>query len=80
MPTRIPIAAAKRFAAEQGLNQVVIIAHDGERTHVVTYGKTIEDCRMAAESGNNIKRHMGWPEHLCNAKPARARRQEAKTL
>lgn len=73
MPKRIPIAAAKRLAADLGLRQVIIVAHDGERAHVVTYGKSREDCRLAAESGNNLKRHMGWPEDLCNAKPARVR-------
>ncbi len=71
MPKRIPISAAKQFAKEQGLTQLVIVAHDGERAHVVTYGKTVEDCRLAAESGNNLKRHMGWSENLCITQPRR---------
>lgn len=48
MPKRIPISAAKRFADEFGLRQVVVLGYDGERTHIVTYGKTKEDCRQAA--------------------------------
>lgn len=77
MPKRIPITAAKRVAQEHGCRQVIILAWDGERTHVVTYGKTIDDCRQAAEGGNDLKRVLGWPEELCNAKPARLRRKEA---
>lgn len=48
MPKRIPIATAKRVAKEHGLKQVLLIGWDGERTHVVTYGATKEDCAQAA--------------------------------
>lgn len=50
MPKRIPIAAAKRVADAHGLSQVLIIAYDGERTHVVTYGRTKKDCALAAQA------------------------------
>ncbi len=78
MAKRITISVAKVLAERQGLRQVIIIAlnADDDIMHVVTYGKTIEDCRLAAESGNNLKRHMGWPEELCSAVPARLRRKE----
>ena len=72
MPKRIPIAAAKRFAQEHGLTQVIIGAWDGKLTHVVTYGKTLTDCEQAAKGGNLFKRAMGWPEDMCNDVPARA--------
>lgn len=48
MVKRIPVAAAERFAKEYGLRQIVILAYDGERTHIVTYGATPADCRAAA--------------------------------
>lgn len=73
MPKRIPIAAARRIAIDHGCSQVIVLAWDGEKTHVVTYGKTKADCLQAAAGGNKMKRAMGWPEELCNAQPARAR-------
>lgn len=39
--------------------------------HVATWGRTIKDCELAAISGNNQKRHMGWPESECHATPSR---------
>lgn len=71
-PKRIPIAVARRIADAQRQRQVIVVTWDGETTHVVTYGKTLEDCRQAAEGGNRIKRALGWPESLCAAVPARA--------
>ena len=71
MPKRIPIAAAKRLAAQYGLSQVIIGAWDGERTHVVTYGKSLKDCEQAAKGGNLFKKAMGWPEEKCQDMPSR---------
>jgi hypothetical protein len=48
MPKRIPIAEARRVAEAHGLKQVVLLGFDGEKTHIVTYGVTAEDCRQAA--------------------------------
>lgn len=69
----IPISAAKRLADQLGLRQVIIIAQnaDDDTVHVVTYGQSLEDCCLAAESGNNLKRHMGWPETECQSMPTR---------
>jgi hypothetical protein len=55
------------------LQQVIIVAWDGERTHVVTYGKSVEDCDQAALGGDKIKKALGWPEALMNALPSRVR-------
>lgn len=70
---RIPIKALKEFANKYGLDQVVVIAKNNERNidFVATWGRTIKDCELAAISGNNEKRHMGWPESLCHATPSR---------
>ena len=77
MPKRIPISAAKGLAQKFGLRQVILVALDEENiAHVVTYGKSLEDCRLAAEGGNNLKRHMGWPEELCSAVPRRIKNRE----
>lgn len=73
---RIPIAAAKRIADEYSKDQVIVVTWDKATgtTWVTTYGKTVEECAQAAEGGNRVKRALGWPEILCNAKPARIRK------
>lgn len=73
MAERISVLAAERFAQTHDLRQVIIIGlNDTDNVaHVVTYGKSKDDCRLAAESGNNLKRHMGWPVELCSAVPRR---------
>jgi hypothetical protein len=50
MPKRIPISTAKAVAERHDLKQVLLIGWDGERTHVVTYGVTKEDCAAAAKA------------------------------
>lgn len=74
-PKRIPITAAARYAQQYLQDQVVIISKDSNGlTHVVTYGKSKEDCNLAAESGNTLKKHfLKWPDELCQAKPRRIR-------
>lgn len=71
---RIPIKAAKQIAREYGYDQVVIFARAhrfDNKEHVTTYGKTVEDCDVAARMGNHLKRVVGWPEEKCNAIPRR---------
>ena len=50
MPKRIPVTTAKAVAEKHDLRQVLLIGFDGERIHVVTYGKTEADCEAAAEA------------------------------
>lgn len=75
MAKRIPINWAKKIAEELDYTQVIIHGYDGETNvqSVTTYGKTISDCENAAEGGNAIKKLLGWPEELCNAKPKRSK-------
>lgn len=72
-PKTIPITTAKKIARDLGYTQVVIFAMDKNTgiQSVCTYGESKEDCINAAISGNQLKRALGWPEDLCNAKPAR---------
>ena len=46
----LPIKAAKDVGEKYGLSRVLIIAVDEERnlTHTVSWGKTKEDCGLAA--------------------------------
>ncbi len=71
---RIPIKAAREIAKRYGLSQVVIWGkEDSASQHVTTYGRTIAQCSLAANFGNHLKRSLGWPEELCQTKPARVR-------
>lgn len=70
---KIPIQAAKNISSKYEYPEVVIFAYDLEtgKQHVTTYGKSKEQCIDAAKAGNHLKRHLGWPENMCNAKPSR---------
>lgn len=74
MNTRIPITSAKEVATKYDLTQVIIVAWDGEKTHVVTYGKSITDCDQAARGGEFIKKALGWPQELWRTEPPRVKR------
>lgn len=76
---RIPIRVAKAIADEFGQAQVIVVTWDKTTgtTHVVTYGESTQDCEQAAAGGNRVKRALGWPEALCNAKPARGSRHDS---
>lgn len=76
MPDRIPITAAKQIATTYDCRQVILLAWDGELTHIVTFGKTVEDCSQAADGGNMLKQKWGWPE--CNDQPSRVKKLEAE--
>ena len=77
MPKRISISVAKEVAKSQGCRQVIICAWDGELTHVVTYGVSIEDCDQAAIGGHRIMDALGWPESL-KATPSRVRAMQRR--
>lgn len=77
MPKRIPIQAAKDVAKTHGCRQVILLAWDGERTHVVTYGVNDEECCQAAIGGNRVKAALGWPESLM-AEPSRVKKLKSR--
>lgn len=74
MPQRIPIKAAREVAKDYSCRQVIVLAWDGELTHIVTYGESTEDCAQAAAGGNMLKQKWGWPE--CNDQPSRVKKLE----
>jgi hypothetical protein len=83
MPERIPVAAAKLLAKKYACRQVIIAAWDGTRTHLVTYGVSVEEADMAALGGNLIAKTLGWPESLCDSEPSRVtklRRERRRLL
>lgn len=78
MPKRIPIKAAREIGKQNGCSQVILVCWDGERTHVVTWGRSVEDCDQAAQGGNFVKRALGWPANMTNAEPSRVRKLKAE--
>lgn len=74
---RIPIKDAKEIGNKHGYSQVIIVAWDGDTgiESVCTWGKTLQDCKQAADGGNFVKRALGWPLERCNDKPARSKKQ-----
>ncbi len=76
MPENIPIEAAENVAKQYDCNQVIILAWDGENTHVITYGNSLEESAQATAGGNRLKRALGWPETLCNTIPYRIRKMK----
>jgi len=76
MPQRIPISAARQVGQRFDCPQVIVLAWDGELTHIVTWGKTLEDCSQAADGGNRLKEKWGWPES--NDQPSRVKRLELR--
>jgi hypothetical protein len=74
----IPIAAAKAFAKQHHLKQVVIMAWDGAQMHVATYGGSVVDSAQAAAGGNFLKKALGFPAEACPAIPAKVVRAGEK--
>lgn len=65
----IPISAAQSLAELLDLRQVIIVAWDGEKSHVVTYGGSVADSANAAAGGNLVKKVLGWPASLNSESP-----------
>jgi len=66
---RIPIEVLKEIAKKYGLSHIIMLAHQDlvgpvVKDHVVTYGRTVEQCSEAADFGNKLKDALGWPESL----------------
>ena len=71
---KLPIQAAKDVMEKYNLEQVILIARESngedarDTVHVVTYGKTKQDCDMAAVDGEKLRRVIeGSPTSLKDA-------------
>lgn len=67
----ISITDAKKIYEKSGYPEIIIFGYDPESgmQHLTTYGKDKKHCKDAADIGNSLKKFLGWPEKLCNAKP-----------
>jgi hypothetical protein len=72
---RIPVQVLKDIAKKYDLTHIVMLAYHPEAAtnHVVTYGKSVEDCSEAADFGNTLKTSLGWPEAL-HQQPSRVKK------
>ena len=73
MKESIPIKEAKNLAKEYHLTHVIIYGFDQNNNvqHVVTYGKSLDQCDQAAKLGNMMKEGLGFPKSLCKDEPSR---------
>jgi hypothetical protein len=78
VPKRIPVSVAANVGKGHACRQVVVVAWDGDLTHVVTWGDTPEMCAQAAEGGNALKKALGWPEKLCDTQPSAIKKLRAE--
>lgn len=78
-PSRLHVSALKRLANEMGQDIAVLYTFDavGRIGHVVTWGRSVEQCSQAAEWGNKLKDALGWPRDL-HAQPSRVKRLQAE--
>ncbi len=78
MSKKIPISDIKALAKKHDLTHVVLYGYDENNNmqHIVTYGKSVEQCSQAADAGNMIKKVLSWPESLHNAQPSRVKKLE----
>jgi hypothetical protein len=68
---RLPIQAAKDLAKKYNQDQVVLVTLDKKDNlmHVVSYGKTVQDCDVAAQGANFVKQALGYPDKDCHTEP-----------
>lgn len=78
MPRRVPIRVAREVGRQQGLSQVILVAWDGKRMHVVTWGDTTEACDQAAQGGDLVKKALGYPERDIGTLPSRVKKMKAR--
>lgn len=57
----IPVTDVEEIASKRGLKQVILVAWDGAREHVVTWGHTLGEADNAADGGNLVKQALHWP-------------------
>lgn len=57
----IPVADLQAIGERYKLSQVILVAWDGAREHVVTWGRTLDDADNAADGGNLVKAALHWP-------------------
>jgi len=67
---KIKISEAKKIREQFEFTHLVIfgIGKDN-RQHVATHGDTQAHAKEAAKLGDELKKLLNWPDHLCNSKP-----------
>ena len=75
---RLPIEAGKLIANKYSQNQVIIVTWDKKDglVHTVSFGKTKEDCKQAAQGANMVRAALGFPDDKCHEVPARIKNEK----
>ncbi len=78
----ITVNAVKEFAKKYKQSMMVVMGWNrpNDITMVTTWGETIDECAKAAESGNNLKQALGWPDELCNSIPPRMTKEQCDKI
>jgi hypothetical protein len=58
----IPVEAAKVVGELYDLNEVIIIGRKGDTVHMATWGRGEPHRTLAAESGDKLKKMLGWTD------------------
>lgn len=68
--SKIKISEAKKIREQFNFSHLVIFGIDKDnRQHVATHGDSKIEADEAAKLGNDLKRLLNWPDHLCKSKP-----------
>lgn len=75
---RLPIVAGKLIANKYNQDQVIIVTWDKKEglIHTVSYGKTKEGCKQAAQGANMVRAALGFPNSTCHEVPARIKNEK----
>lgn len=77
---RIPVSDAKHFGEKNNQTQVLILCRGADGfDHVVTWGKSVEQCDEAAIMGNRLKTMLGWSSNT-SAEPSRIKKLRDENL
>jgi hypothetical protein len=64
------INEVKKIREQCGFTHLVIFgADENGDLHVATHGESKENAKEAADAGNNLKTHLGFPKIKCNSEP-----------
>lgn len=69
------MVSIKRMAElreELGLTHLILFGINEDNSQVIaTHGKSEKQAIKAADYGNNLKKHLGFPEKMCNSEPVK---------
>lgn len=66
----VTIGEMKQLREKHKFTHLVLIGiHEDNSQQIATHGLTAKQAEEASKLGNNLKKHLGWSEEMCNATP-----------